>query len=252
MLGDGAQRDRDIEDIQEMIAACSAAEIPAFKYNLSLLGVLRTDRRTPGRGGSLYSTWRLADAVPRSPLTRAGRVTAETAWERISYFLERIVPVCDEYQVRAACHPHDPGVPPEGYQGVERVLGTVEGLKRFVAIQESPYHGLNLCLGSVAEMLRDPGNEIHDVIRYFGKRKKIFNIHFRNIQGHRDDFREVYPDEGDMNMLQVALTLQEVDYDGMLMPDHMPAHPDDPDKLEAFAYAYGYIKAILQAVEALA
>ncbi len=121
---------------------------------------------------------------------------------------------------------------------------------KFVSIEESPYHGLNLCLGTTAEMLQDPRNEIHDVIRYFGKRKKIFNIHFRNIRGRRDDFQEVYPDEGDMDMLEVARTLAEVDYEYMLMPDHVPRHPDDPGGLQGFAHSYGYIKALIQAVAA--
>jgi mannonate dehydratase len=250
MLGDGPQRDRDIDDVIAMIAACARAGIPAFKYNMSLLGVLRT-ASTPGRGGTQYSTWRLSEAKPEPPLTRAGRVDEETAWERINDFLDRVIPVCREHKVRAACHPHDPGVPPEGFQGVCRVLGTVEGLKRFVSIRESPYHGLNLCLGTVAEMLSDPAREIHDVIRYFGTRRKIFNIHFRNIQVRRDDFREVFPDEGDMNMVEVARTLREVDYEGMLMPDHMPHHRADPGGMQAFAFGYGYIKAVLQALELL-
>ena len=105
--------------------------------------------------------------------------------------------------------------------------------------------------GHVAEMLQDPRREIHDIIRDFGARQKIFNVHFRNIRGHRDDFQEVYPDEGDMDMLQVALTLQEVGYEFMLMPDHVPRHPDDPQGLQAFAFAYGYIAGILQAVAAM-
>jgi mannonate dehydratase len=217
---------RDVDRIHKMIAACAQAGVPAFKYNLSLLGVLRT-ASTPGRGGSRYSTWRLREAEQDPPLTRAGQVTEDVAWERITWFLDRVIPVCNEHKVRAACHPHDPGVPPEGFQGVDCVLGTPEGLKRFVSIQESPYHGLNFCVGTVAEMLRDPRREIHELIRYFGSRRKIFNIHFRNIRGRRDDFQEVYPDEGELNMVEVALTLREVDYPYMLMPDHMPAHPDD-------------------------
>ena len=250
MLGESPERDRDIADIQSMIASCARVGIPAFKYNMSLLGVLRTSS-IPGRGGTLYSTWNLKDARPDKPLTRAGHVTAEMAWERITYFLERIVPVCEEYKVRAACHPQDPGVPVEGYQGVSRVLGTVDGLKRFVSIKESAYHGLNFCVGTIGENLEHPGREIHDVIRYFGTRGKIFNIHFRNIKGRRDHFSEVFPDEGDMNMVRVAQTLREVGYEGMLMPDHMPEHHDDPEGNQAFAYGYGYIKAILQTLEEL-
>jgi mannonate dehydratase len=57
---------------------------------------------------------------------------------------------------------------------VTRVLGTVEGLKRFVQMRESPNHGLNFCQGTVAEMLDDPAREIFDVIRWFGERGKIF------------------------------------------------------------------------------
>jgi mannonate dehydratase len=123
-------------------------------------------------------------------------------------------------------------------------------LKRFVSIQESPYNGLNLCLGTTAEMTHDPAREIHDVVRYFGSRKKIFNIHFRNIRGRRDSFQEVWPDEGDMDMYQVMRTLYEVGYPHMVMPDHMPRHDDDPGGRQAFAYGYGYIKALLQAVAA--
>jgi len=245
-LGQDPERARDIEDIQTMIAACARAGIPAFKYNLTLLGVLRTGS-SPGRGGSRYSTWRRIDAREDPPLTRAGRVTDEIFWERITYFLDRIVPVCDEHKVRAACHPHDPSVPGR-FQGVSRVLGTPQGLDRFVSIRESPYHGLNFCVGTVAEMLEDPAREIPGIIRSFGRRKKIFNVHFRNIRGKRDDFQEVYPDEGDLDMLQVARSLHEVGYDGMLMPDHVPGHPDDPGGLQAFAFAYGYIRGILRAV----
>ncbi len=251
LVTDGPERDPAIEGMQQLVTDCAKAGVPAVKYNLSFLSMQRTGS-TPGRGGSSYSTWRWEDAKKTTgELTEAGRVTADIFWERIEYFLKRVVPVADEHRVRIACHPHDPGVPPEGYRGVDRVLGTPEGLKKFVAMHESPNHGLNLCLGTTAEMLQDPNREIHDVIRYFGERRKIFNIHFRNIKGKRDDFMEVWPDEGDMNMVEVARTLHEVDYPYMVMPDHLPRHPDDPEfGMQAFAYGYGYIRGILQALEA--
>src|SRR5271157_4879713 len=249
MLANSPERDRDIEALQTLIRNCAAAGIPSIKYNLTLLGVLRT-QPTPGRGDAMYSTWRLKDAPPNPPLTRAGRVDADMFWERITYFLDRVVPVADEYKIRMACHPHDPGMPPEGYQGVVRVLGTVDGLKRFIAIKESPYHGLNFCQGTVSEMLNDPGKEIYDVIRYFGSRQKIFNVHFRNIRGHRDDFEEVYPDEGDIDFVKALRVYKEVGYSYMLMPDHVPLAADnaDPHDLESFAYCYGYIRGLIQSL----
>ncbi len=251
MLAESPERDRDIESVQSLIRNCAAAGIPSIKYNMSLLGVVRSSQ-TKGRGDAMYSTWKLKDAKPEAPLTRAGVVNAERYWERIAHFLERVIPVANEYKVRMACHPHDPGVPPEGYQGVNCVLGTVDGLKKFVAIRESPFHGLNFCQGTVSEMLQSPGTEIFDVIRYFGTRNKIFNVHFRNIRGKRDDFREVYPDEGDIDFVQAIKVYREVGYQYMLMPDHVPQAPGDPSGLQSFAYCYGYIRALIQALDQMA
>lgn len=248
MLAQSPERDRDIEALQTLIRNCAAAGIPMIKYNMSILGVLRTGR-TPGRGDASYSAWRLKDARPTPKLTRAGRVDAGMAWERITYFLERVIPVAEEYKIRMACHPHDPGVPPEGYQGVTRVLGTTDGLKKFVGIKESPYHGLNFCQGTVSEMLNEPGQEIYDVIRYFGSREKIFNVHFRNIRGHRDDFQEVFPDEGDVDFVKAIQVYKEVGYRYLLMPDHVPQASNDPNGLQSFAYCYGYIRALIQAAD---
>ena len=136
-----------------------------------------------------------------------------------------------------------------GFQGVETVLGSVDGLKRFVSIAESSYHGLNFCQGTVAEMLDDPAREIYDVIRYFGLRKKIFNVHFRNIQGRFLDFRETFIDDGDVDMLEAVRVYREVGYDGMLMPDHVPRIAGDAEGAQAFAYTFGYIKALIRAVD---
>jgi mannonate dehydratase len=248
MLAQSPERDRDIESIQTLIKNCAQVGLPSIKYNMSILGVLRTGR-TPGRGDASYSQWKLAEAHPKTPLTIAGHVDADMFWERITYFLDRVIPVANEYKIRMACHPQDPGVPPEGYQGVDRVLGTVDGLKKFVAIQESEYHGLNFCQGTVSEMLADPGTQIYDVIRYFGTRKKIFNVHFRNIRGHRNDFVEVYPDEGDVDLVKAIHVYREVGYPYMLMPDHVPVAKNDPDGLQSFAFCYGYIRGLIQSLE---
>jgi mannonate dehydratase len=266
MLAQSPQRDRDIEAFQTLIRNCAQVGIPAIKYNMSILGVLR-NIRGPGRGDAEYLGWD-ASLVPADlPPTRAGVVDEDAAWERITYFLERVVPVANEYRIRIACHPQDPGVPPAGYRGVQRVLGTVDGLKRFVSIHESAYHGLNFCQGTLCEDLSQPSEQIYDVIRYFGQRKKIFNVHLRNIKGRRDRFTEAFPDDGDIDMLRSVRTYREVGYEGMLMPDHVPLAPGSGTEaayaynlggrsaagdghLESFAFAYGYLRGLIQAAQA--
>ena len=100
----------------------------------------------------------------------------------------------------------------------------------------------------MSESLENPAEEIFDVIRYFGERKKIFNVHFRNIKGSLRKFVEVFPDEGDVNMLKALRTFKEVDYPYMIMPDHVPGiSGPEPGKV-AFGYTYGYIHALMQAV----
>jgi mannonate dehydratase len=250
LLGKSPERDREIDDICQMIRNTSRAGIPALKYNLTLLGVPRTES-TPGRGGARYSTFVYDQAKQDPPLTEAGVVGEDVYWERITYFLNRVIPVAEEYKVRMACHPQDPGMPKgKGFRGVETVLGSVEGLKRFMAISPSAYHGLNFCQGTVSEMLAKPGQEIYDVIRYFGSRKKIFNVHFRNIRGGFLHFQETFIDDGDVDMLKAMRVYKEVGFDGMMMPDHVPSIDGDARGAQAFAYTFGYIKALIAAVEA--
>lgn len=247
ILTAGPDRDRQIESICELIRNLARAGIPAAKYNLNIIGIPRTPDEA-GRGGSMNATFRWHLAEQSAPPGLAGVLDPDTNWERIDYFLERVVPVAEEYRVRLACHPHDPFTPP-GYKGVTRVLGTVDGLKRFVQLRENPFHGLNFCQGTVAEMLDDPGREIEDVIRWFGTRDKIFNVHFRNIKGRKLDFTEVFPDEGDMDMVRSLRAYREVGYRYMLMPDHVP-HISGPNAQSvAFAFAYGYIRGLLQSLE---
>jgi mannonate dehydratase len=248
MLGKSPERDREIDTICQMIRNAARAGVPALKYNLTILGVVRSEP-SRGRGGAHYSTFVYEKAAQDPPLTEAGPVGAEAAWERIAYFLKRVIPVAEEYKIRMACHPHDPGMPPgKGFRGVERVLGSVDGLKRFIEIAPSPYHGLNFCQGTISEMLAKPADEIFDVIRYFSVRRKIFNVHFRNIRGGFLSFQETFPDDGDVNMIRAMRVYKETGYDGMLMPDHVPVIDGDTGGKQAFAYAYGYIQALIQMV----
>lgn len=246
LLGREPERTREIDGICRLIERLAAAGIPAAKYNLNIIGIPRTPDE-PGRGGSRNAAFRWDKADQAAAPGIAGTLNEEENWARIEHFLSRVVPVAAANRVRLACHPHDPWTPP-GYRGVTRVLGTVEGLKRFVQTCEDPYHGLNFCQGTVAEMLDDPATEIFDAIRWFGERGKLFNVHFRNIRGRRLDFMETFPDEGDMSMARSLRAYRDVGYPYMLMPDHVPAIDGRDPSGTAFAFCYGYIRGLLDAL----
>jgi mannonate dehydratase len=250
MLG-APSRDAEIEVIKQNVRAAGEAGVPCLKYNLNVLGVPRSGRRA-GRGGAMYSRFDIDEWTDHS-LTEAGPMPAERMWDNITYFLERVVPVAEECRVRLACHPHDPGVPRDtGLRGVHCVLGSVDGLRRFVSLCESPYHGLNFCQGTVAEMCEAPAREVPEAIRSFGQRGKIFMAHFRNIRGRFLHFDEVYPDNGDVDMLGAVRVYREAGVNVMLCPDHVPQSAADPDGERQFSYCLGYIRAALQAADATA
>lgn len=250
MLGKSPERDREIEMIQQMIEVAAKSEVRTLLYNTTIHPVLRTGRTLdPKRGNASYSTWNYAEAVKRNePNTIAGEVSIDDIYERITYLLDRILPVAEEFKVKLGNHIADPPTP-VGYRGITRWNSpqVFEGIKRFAQLYDSEYHGFNLCLGSTAEGLKDPKTEIIPIIKWVGERKQIFNIHLRNIIGGWNNFQEVYPDNGDMDFVEVIRALRDVDYEGMVMPDHIPRHDDPASGLQGHAFAFGYIKALIQA-----
>ena len=259
-LGRHPERDRDIETFCRYIENAGRAGLRGLNYNWCVLdaphagGLVQRTAPVPGRGGCAYSSFRLAEYDDET-LTEAGRVSREEAFERAAYFLERVVPVAEEYEVQLACHLNDPPAPL--LNGVEKWNWPVfEGLKRFSELVDSPYHGFNFCCGVAAEGLEKPAEELPPIVRYFAERRKIFNVHLRNIRGGLHDFCETWPDEGDVDIYGLVKILHAAGYPYMLMPDHAPRHPDDvaPPGVssrvcQAWAFQFGYIIALIQAAE---
>jgi mannonate dehydratase len=247
----GAERDRRLEIIKENIRKASRVGVSVITYHWRVIPI-RRNRKVTGRGGATYAGFRLEDDWRNLPIGKSGRVSSEDYWERITYFLENIIPVASECDVKMACHPYDPPGLPFGYQGADNwdSPSVFEAIKRYESIVESPYNGFQLCLGTVAEGLKDPAKEVPPIVEYLASRGKIHQIHIRNIRGGLYDFSEVFPDEGEMDFLNILRILRDYQFAGSLCPDHIPSHSDDPGKLQAFAFGYGYLKALIQAVNA--
>jgi len=237
-------RDEEIQRVSNCIRAAGQAGIPALKCNLTITGGLRTELAV-GRGRAVHSAFNIERLDV--PTTIAGPVTSEQVWERISYFVDRVIPVAEDVGVRLACHPHDPAVP-QGIGLDDRVLGTIDGLKEYCALSLSPYHGLNFCQGCIEETGASKEESL-DAIYYFGREKRLFIVHFRTIRGGFLNFREAFIDEGDMDLLAAMNAYQDVGYEHMIVPDHYPRILGDSRwGHQSRAYAVGYIRALLSAL----
>jgi mannonate dehydratase len=245
----GPERDRQLDAIIGNIQKASEAGVKIITYHWTVIPI-RRNAQIPGRGGSTYEAFKLEDNWQSLPVGRSGRVSSEDYWERISYFLEKVIPVATQAGVRMACHPYDPPGLPLGYQGADNwdSPSIFAALKRYESLVDSPYNGFQLCLGTTAEGLKDPRREILPIVQYLGERGKIYQIHMRNIRGGLHNFAEVYPDEGEMNFFEVMRILRDTRFAGSILPDHMPRHPDDPQGLESYAFGYGYLGALIQGV----
>ncbi len=246
-----AERDREIERLCEMITIAGEAGVPCLGYNLSPIRTLRTRRDFPVRGGAYATAWDLSASFSMETVeSDYGPLPADEFWERIHYFLERVLPVAESARIKLAHHPFDPPFPASRmFGGTACILGDVSGNERFLALKDSPSHGLVFCCGTFAEGMKDPKNELPAALRLFARRGKVFHVHLRNIHGGMNKFVETYPDDGVIDCFEVIRILRDEGYSGMVVPDHMPRHRDDPGRFptQAFAYGFGYLKALIQA-----
>ena len=247
-LRKGPERDRELDNIIGNIQKASQVGVKIITYHWTVIPI-RRNKQTPGRGKVTYNAFRLEDNWKDLPVGKSGKVSSEDYWERITYFLKKVIPAAKQHDVRMACHPYDPPGLPFGYQGADNwdSPSILEAIKRYESIMDSPYNGFQLCLGTTAEGLKNPKAAVLPIVQYLGERGKIYQIHMRNIRGGLHNFEEVYPDEGEMDFFQVMRILRDVQFAGSICPDHMPRHPDDPGSLQSFAFGYGYIKALIQA-----
>lgn len=236
-------REVQLENMAATVRNMGAAGIPILGYHWMPNGVWRTNRETVVRGGAISNEFRAVDLQDCS-LTHGREFSAEEMWANYHWYLERILPVCEEADVRLALHPDDPPVPRLG--GVARIFGTFEGFQRAMEAHPSPMHGLDFCHGCWSEMRGGQG--ILDAITYFGARGRIFYVHLRDVQGCADDFKECFVDEGNSDVVAIVRKLREVGFRGFVLDDHVPRLVNDSAYgHRGRAYAIGYIRGIIAA-----
>ena len=247
-------RDEKIEEYKTHLRNLGKAGIPYTTYAHMANGIWSTARETT-RGGAPARAFDLVKAdtgywVGREyhgPLTHEREYSEEEIWENFTYFIRQVAPVAEEAGVRIGIHPDDPPVAELG--GVPRcIFSNFEGYRRALEIADSPNVGICLCVGCWLEGGPLMGKDVFETIRYFGAQKKLFKVHFRNVDQPLPHFVETFIDGGYMNMYRVLKGMREVDFDGVLIADHIPLMADDPRV--GTAYTIGYMKALVERVNA--
>jgi mannonate dehydratase len=238
-------RDEQIENFCKTLRNMGKTGIPILGYNFCPGGVWRTCNCTPWRGGARVTSFDY-ELAKNAPLTEYGIVTEEQMWDNFTYFIKKVMPIAEEANVKMALHPDDPPVP--CIAGISRIMRSMEAFKHVIEIFPSEFNGIEFCQGTFSEMDED----VYKAIEYFGSRKKIFYVHFRNVVGKPNTFHETFIDDGQTDMLRAMLAYKKVGFDGCIIDDHVPVGIDDsPWGHRNRAYAAGYIQALIKAVNNL-
>ena len=240
-------RDEEIEVVCAMLRNMGAAGIPVWcSMWMPILGVLRTSHTIPTRGGALVTGYD-HDEFGDEPLTEHGIVSEEKQWENLKYFLERVVPVAEEANVKMAMHPGDPPLSP--IRGIPRLMTSLENYQKLIDLVPSPSNGIAICQGNFSLMTDD----LPSAIRHFGMQERIFFVHFRDVSGTPKKFMEKFHDDGQTDLVECIRAYRDVNFEGVGRPDHYPKMGDDSyrDELSvARLFAVGYFKGLREAVYA--
>ncbi len=139
----------------------------------------------------------------------------ERLFSNLKYFLEKIMPVCDKYDINMAIHPDDPAW---SVFGLPRIIINKENILRLMNLVDNPHNGVTFCSGSYGTNLN---NNLPDMIRSL--KGRIHFAHVRNLKFHSaDNFEEAahLSSDGDFDMYEIMKALYETGFDGPIRPDH--------------------------------
>lgn len=260
ILLDGPKKDQQLENCKRIIQNAGKAGIHSFGYNFSLAGVWGHQKLPVARGSAISSCFCADNLDITSPIPLGevwnmtynpnaapgflAQISYEELWSRLKWFLERILPVAEEAGVAMALHPDDPPMPM--LRGTPRLIYQPYLYQKLIDLNPSLSNQIELCMGSIQEMT--DGN-IYDTIEKYLSQNRVSYMHFRNVIGKVPNYKEVFIDEGDIDMLRAMTILSRHNFAGVIVPDHTPQMEGSAPWHEGMAYALGYMKMAMEAVE---
>ena len=142
-------------------------------------------------------------------------VDDEKLFENLKYFLEKIMPVCNKYDIKMAIHPDDPAW---SVFGLPRIIINKKNILRMMNMVDDVHNGVTFCSGSYGTNLE---NDLPDMIRSL--KGRIHFAHVRNLKFNSPtDFEEAahLSSDGTFDMYEIMKALYDIGFDGPIRPDH--------------------------------
>jgi mannonate dehydratase len=260
ILLDGPRKARQIESLKGLLRDMGRLGIPILGYNFSLAGVWGRIHVPAARGGAIVPRFLPGHPLQDTPLPGGmlnnivydtapapgpiPSVSREELWQRLAAFLHALVPVAEAEGVRLAAHPDDPPLPT--LRQTPRLLHRPEHFQQLLDIVPSQANALEFCAGTVQEM---PGADVYAAADHYSRKGSIAYVHCRNVIGKAPDYREVFIDEGDLNVPRLLRVLHGNGFDGVVIPDHSPQMTCEAPWHAGMAHALGYLRAVLAGLE---
>lgn len=257
VLLDGPKKEEQLEHCKQIIRNVGKAGIKAMGYNFSLAGVWGHQKLPVARGHAVSSCFDASALSINAPISRGEvwnmtydpkaepgclePISHEELWDRLKWFLDRILPVAEEAGVEMALHPDDPPMPE--LRGTPRLVYQPWLYQKLLELHKSPANRIELCMGSIQEM--SEGN-IYDALEQYLSQDRVSYVHFRNVIGKVPNYKEVFVDEGDIDMVKAVSIFKKHNFDGVFIPDHTPQMAGPAPWHEGMAYALGYMKLAIQ------
>ena len=235
-------RDGDIEKYQRMLTNMGRLGIKLLCYNfMAGVGWFRSRNDLKERGGALTSGFDITEIDNDVPL----KISAEQLWRNYEYFLKAVIPYAEDAGVKLGLHPDDPPIP--ALLGYSRILISADAYRKAMSLVDSPCHGITFCQATFRAM----GEDVFALMREFGK--KIFFLHFRDIDGKRERFRETFHDNGPTDMTELLRAAEKYAPECLIRPDHTPTMAGESNEkfgytMQGNIFAIGYLKGILETI----
>lgn len=141
----------------------------------------------------------------------------------MKYFLERIMPVCEQYGIGMCVHPDDP---PFQLLGLPRIVTNEEDISWFLNAVNHPCNGLTFCAGSLSAGLQ---NDVPALARKFASRTKFVHLRSTNVLS-AGNFIEAPHLEGRGHLIEVVRIFEKENPKLPMRVDHGRMMLGDDDK----------------------